>query len=102
MTFSYHDHYDESYHEVTVSAEKFIMMLLRHVIPHQYKIIRYYGFYRKKHHLHVKMIMLIDKTKRTFRRTMLKYRFSILKSFHRDPYYCPHCNTKMEFVFLVT
>ena len=102
VTFSYNDHYDESYHEITVSAEEFIMMLLRHVIPTQYKIIRYYGFYRKKHPMHDKIVLLIDKTKRAFRRTLLKYQFSILKSFNRDPYYCPKCNTKMDFVFEVT
>ena len=27
-------------------------MLLRHLIRSNYKIIRYYGFYRKKHKLH--------------------------------------------------
>ena len=76
-------------------------MLLRHIIPEQYKIIRYYGFYRKKHPIHDKMILLIDKAKTKFRKTMLKYRFSILKSFNRDPYYCPKCNTKMEYAFEV-
>lgn len=40
VTFSYNDHVDESYHEVTVSAKEFIFMLLRHILPTQYKIIR--------------------------------------------------------------
>ena len=48
------------------------------------------------------MILLIDKTKRHIRKTFLKYEFSILKSFNRDPYYCPKCDTKMDFVFEVT
>ncbi len=102
VTFSYNDHYDDSYHEVTVSAKDFIMMILRHLIPHQYKIIRYYGFYRKKHKLHDKIVLLIDKAKRTIRKTFLKYDISILKSFNRDPYKCPKCQTKMKFICLIT
>ncbi len=102
VTFSYNDHYDESYHEVTVSAKDFIMMILRHLIPEQYKIIRYNGFYRKKHKLHDKMVLLIDKAKRAIRKTFLKYEISILKSFNRDPYKCPICKTKMDFVCLIT
>ena len=51
VTFCYNAHEDKSYHEETVTAEKFILMLLRHLIPSNYKIIRYYGFYRKKHKL---------------------------------------------------
>ncbi len=102
VTFSYNDHKDESYHEVTVSAEEFIGILLRHIVPTQFKIIRYYGFYRKKHKLHDKMIMLIDKAKRNFRKSLLKYEVSILKSFKRNPFYCPHCNIKMDFVAEIT
>ncbi len=102
VTFSYNDHYDDSYHEITVSAKDFIIMILRHLLPEQYKIIRYNGFYRKKHKLHDKMVLLIDKTKRAIRKTFLKYEFSISKSFNRDPYKCPKCQTKMDFVCLIT
>ena len=47
VTFSYIDHKDNKYHEITLSASQFIMVLLRHLLPTQFKIIRYYGFYRK-------------------------------------------------------
>lgn len=102
VTFSYNDHYDESYHEITVTAEEFIMIIIRHLIPEQYKIIRYNGFYRKKHKLHDTMILLIDKAKRLIRKSVLKYEISILKSFNRDPYNCPKCGTRMTFAFEVT
>ncbi len=102
VTFCYNSHYDESYHEVTVSAQEFITMLLRHIIPKNYKIIRYYGFYRKKHKVHDTIVMLIDKIKIPFRRQLLKYELSILKSFNRDPYKCPKCNKRMNFVCLIT
>ena len=47
VTFSYIDHKDNKYQEITLSASQFIMVLLRHLLPTQFKIIRYYGFYRK-------------------------------------------------------
>ena len=39
LLFSYIDHKDNKYNEITISAEKFIMILLRHLLPSQYKII---------------------------------------------------------------
>ena len=101
VTFSYIDHSDNKYHEVTVSASKFIMILLRHLLPSQFKIIRYYGFYRKKHSLHSTMIPLIKHHCINFRKSLLKYQASILLSFNRDPYNCPKCDTKMDFVLCI-
>lgn len=72
VTFSYIDHNDNKYHEVTVSASQFIFMLLRHLLPYQFKIIRYYGFYRKKHSIHDKMIPLIKHHARKFRKKSSK------------------------------
>ena len=101
VTFSYIAHEDDSYHEVTVSAEKFILMLIRHIVPPQFKIIRYYGFYRKKHILHSKMILLVKKEFRNYRKSLLKHRVSILLSFKRDPLYCPKCDSKLDFVLCI-
>ena len=98
VTFSYIGHNDNKYHEVTVSASQFIMILLRHLLPSQFKIIRYYGFYRKKHSIHSKMIPLIKHHCRNFRKQLLKYEVSISMVFHRNPYNCPKCDTKMNFV----
>lgn len=102
VTFCYNDHYDDSYHEITISAEDFILIILRHLIPSQFKIIRYNGFYRKKHKLHDKMFMLIPEIKKHIRRTFLKYELSVLKSFNRNPYNCPKCDVKLNFVLEVT
>lgn len=95
VTFCYNDHKDEEYHEITLSAKEFIMTLLRHLIPFNFKTIRYYGFYRKKHENHDKMILMIDERKHEMRRQFLNYRLSILKFFNRDPYRCPKCNVEM-------
>lgn len=101
VTFSYIDHKDNKYHESTIHAHNFIMILLRHLIPTQFKIIRYYGFYRQKLPIHNKMNLLIHKEKRNFRKQLLKYEASILLNFNREPYNCPRCNSRMKFmVFL--
>ncbi len=101
VTFSYIAHEDNSYYEVTVSADEFIALLARHIVPPQFKIIRYYGFYRRKHFIHNKMILLIKKEVRNFRKSLLKHQASILLSFKRDPYFCPKCDTKMSFVLCI-
>lgn len=102
VTFSYNDHKDNKYKEITVTAEEFIFMLLRHIIPTQFKIIRYYGFYRKKHTLHDKMVMLIQEFKRKVRKELLKYELSVLRYFNRNPYNCPKCDKRMNFAFEIT
>lgn len=102
VTFCYNAHEDNKYHEITVSAEKFIILLINHLIPSQFKIIRYYGFYRKKHKIHDKMIMLINKEQCLFRKSLLKFEISILKAFNRNPYYCPKCDVRMNFIVEVT
>ncbi len=101
VTFSYIDHKDNKYHEISLPASKFIMLLLRHLLPSQFKIIRYYGFYRKKHSIHNKMIPLIKTHLRSFRKKLLKYELSISMAFHRNPFNCPKCDTKMDFVLYI-
>ena len=101
VTFSYIDHKDNKYHESTLSASQFIMIILRHLLPSQFKIIRYYGFYRKKHSIHSKMIPLIKQHFRNFRKQLLKYEVSISMAFNRNPYNCPKCDTKMNFVLCI-
>lgn len=101
VTFSYTDHKDNSYHEITVTAFEFIYMILRHLVPEQFKIIRYYGFYRKKVAIHDKMIPLIKEHAKKFKTELTKYRISLLLSFNRDPYDCPKCGTRLLYsVFL--
>lgn len=102
VTFYYNAHEDESYHEVTISAFDFIIMILRHLIPNNFKIIRYNGFYRKKPKQHKNINKLISEEKRKVRKELLSHRLSILKFFKRDPLYCPHCDVKMNYVILIT
>ena len=101
VTFSYIDHNDNKYHEVTLSASEFFMTFLRHLLPTQFKIIRYYGFYRRKHAIHSKMISFIKEHCRNFRKQLLKSEISISMAFHREPYHCPKCDTKMNLVLCI-
>ena len=102
VTFWYNAHEDESYHEVTVTAEDFIKLILRHIIPSQFKTIRSYGFYRKKLPLHDNINMLIKKEIRKFRKELLRHELSIIKSFNHSPYDCPKCSTRMNFLCFIT
>ena len=101
VTFSYIDHKDNKYHEVALPTSHFIMLLLRHILPTHFKVIRYYGFYRKKHFLHPTMHLLIKEHVKVWRKHLLKYQASILLSFNRDPYNCPKCDSKMDFVLCI-
>ena len=67
-----------------------------------FKSIRYYGFYNKSTLLCDKLILLINKEKRKFMRSLIKWHNSILTSFNRIPIKCPKCGTLMELCFEVT
>jgi len=99
VTFCYNDHVDNSYHEVTVSGIEFIKMLLRHLLPENFKAIRYCGFYRKKHENHNKMVKIISQARKEMRKQFMTYKMSILKFFKRNPYECPKRGTIMSYEF---
>ena len=47
------------------------------------------------------MIPLIKKHLRSFRKKLLNYELSISMAFHRNPFNCPKCDTKMDFVLYI-
>ena len=102
VTFWYNAHEDESYHEVTVPVYIFIKLILRHIIPYQFKTIRSYGFYRKKLPFHDKINMLMKKEVRKFRNEFLRHELSVLKAFNHNPYDCPKCSVRMNFLCVIT
>ena len=97
VTFCYNDHNDNSYHEVTVTAFEFIAMLIRHIIPENFKTIRYFGFYRKKSPLHEQLIKMISNEVMKIRKSILNHKMCIMKFFKRNPYDCPKCGKFMEY-----
>lgn len=102
VTFCYNAHEDDSYHEVTVTAEEFIKLLIRHLVPYEFKTIRYYGFYRKKPSCFDKINKLINKEKYTIRKTLLKHKLSIMNAFNRNPYTCPKCGNMLNYLLEMT
>ena len=102
VTFCYNDHKDDSYHEVTVTAFKFIELILRHLIPSNFKTIRYFGFYAHNHPFHDKIVKLISDEKKKIRKELLSHKLSVLNYFNRDPYSCPFCGALLNFSFVVT
>lgn len=102
VTWFYSDHKHKQYHEVTESAFSFITKILRHVLPSNFKSIRYFGFYNKSKSLCDKLITIIKKEKIPFMRSLLKWHHSILKSFNRIPIRCPKCENLMELAFEVS
>ena len=100
VTFWYNDHRDDSYKEITVSAEKFILMILRHLLPENFKIIRYYGFYRNKKLLKNNPYIkpLLKEKIISVMRSSVTYKYSIMSSFNRDPYKCDNCYVRLKFL----
>ena len=101
VSWCYTDHKHEQYHEVNETAESFITKILRHLLPKNFKSIRYYGFYNKSQRCE-KLIKIISNEKIPFFRSLLKWHNSILQSFNRIPIKCPKCGTLMELCFDVT
>ncbi len=102
VTWCYTDHTHEQYHEVTESAFSFITKILRHLLPSNFKSIRYFGFYNKSDKIDHETNMMIKKEKIPFMRSLLKWKNSILTSFHRIPIECPKCGCLMNPCFEVT
>ena len=88
---------DKKYYIVTIDYDDYKRLKRRY----NCEIIRYYGLYRKKHSIHSKMIPLIKQHCRKFRKQLLKYEVSISLAFNRNPYNCPKCDTKMNFVLCI-
>lgn len=102
VTWFYSDHKHEQYHEVCESAFSFITKILRHLLPSNYKSIRYFGFYNKSDKINDEANLIIKKEKRTFRHSLLKWQNSILTSFNRIPIKCPKCGHLMDLCFEVS
>ena len=81
---------------MTVTANEFMALLLRHLIPENFKIIRYYDFYRKKHPLHDTINKIIANEKKKIRKSILNHKICIMKFFKRNSYDCPKCKFKFQ------
>ena len=103
VTYSYTDHKDNKYQEITVTVEQFIKKILIHLLPKNFKSIRYYGFYNKNDKIDDDLFnKLIKPEKREFFRSLNKWCNLIVTSFKRIPIICPKCNNLMKPIFEVS
>ena len=102
VTWFYSDHTKEEYHEVKDSAFSFITKLLRHLLPFNFKSIRYFGFYNKNDKIDDSINKIVKKEKISFRKSLLKWCNSITTSFNRIPIICPKCGHLMDLVYEVS
>ena len=96
VTFYYQRHEDNKRVEETISAFDFIKRLIIHIPDTEFKMIRYYGIYSKKHKFHGKMIMMFNKQQLKIQKMMNRWQLSIMSDFHYNPLNCPCCNNKMK------
>lgn len=102
VTWFYSDHKHEEYHEITESAFSFITKILKHLLPSNFKSIRYFGFYNKNDKIDDTVNKIVKKEKIPFRKSLLKWHHSILTSFNRIPIKCPKCGHLMDLVYEVS
>ena len=97
VTFWYKRHQDDKKVIESISAFDFIKRLIIHIPETQFKTVRYYGLYAKKHKFSHLLSKMLPQTKRIFHERYSHWRERILLSFGYDPLKCS-CGHTMELV----
>ena len=97
VTFYYDRHQDNKRITETIDAISFIKRLLPHIHDEQFKTVRYYGIYAKKHKQSSKLILLLTPTKRKYLKSLSNFRMRYFTSFGVDPLRCT-CGNSMKLV----
>ena len=97
ITFYYDRHEDGKRVIEKLSAIDFIKRLIIHIPDEQFKMVRYYGLYAKKHKHSSKFILLLSPEKKRFLKRHSNWRARILIAFGIDPLRCS-CGNTMELV----
>lgn len=100
VTYYYERHEDNQRVEETIHVFDFIKKLIIHIPNEQFKMVRYYGLYAKKHKHSSKIFNMLSKTQIEIRQQLRKWRLSIELSFGYDPTKCS-CGNFMIFFQLV-
>jgi len=88
VTFWYQRHEDNQLVTVSIHALEFIKLLIIHIPDRQFKMVRYYGLYAKKHINDSKLFKLISKKLKSFKNKNNTWRHRILLDFNYDPLKC--------------
>ncbi len=95
ITFWYQRHEDNKIIKEKIHVYVFFKRLIIHIPNENFKTVRYYGIYSKKHKFHDKMIMLIKRQSHKLRNSLISWRMMILKDFDIDPIQCSKCGNLM-------
>lgn len=101
VTFWYQRHEDNKIVEEKIHVYEFIKRLIIHIPEENFKTVRYYGIYSKKHKFHDRMIMLIKSETHKLRNTLISWRMMILHDFDVDPITCQNCGNQMIWQYRV-
>lgn len=101
ITFWYQRHEDNKYVEERIHVFEFFKRLIVHIPDENFKTVRYYGIYSKKHKFHDKIIMLIKHQTHKLRNSLNCWRMMIIKDFDIDPIECPKCGNQMKWQYRV-
>ena len=101
VTFWYQRHEDDKIVKEKIHVFDFFKRLIIHIPEENFKTVRYYGIYSKKHKFHDKMIMLIKSQTHKLRDSLINWRLMILKDFDVDPLSCPKCGSQMIWQYRV-
>lgn len=97
VTFYYDRHEDGKRVTEKLSAIDFIKRLIIHIPDEQFKMVRYYGLYTKKHKHSSKFFLLLSSEKKKFLKRHSNWRARILIAFGTDPLRCI-CGNTLELV----
>lgn len=97
ITFYYDRHEDNKRVIETLDAIDFIKRLIVHIPDEQFKMIRYYGLYAKKHKHSSKIFLMVSLAKKQFLQRHSKWRQHLMLTFGTDPLRCS-CGHTMELV----
>ena len=97
VSFWYERHEDGKKITETIPVFDFIKRLIIHIPEEQFKMVRYYGLYAKKHKHSSKLFKMVSDNSIRIRKLLNRWRENIELSFGYDPVICS-CGCKMEFI----
>jgi len=105
VTYVYKEHPTNEKVTIKLSSFQFIAWMIQHIAPKGLQMVRYFGLYGRKVITKTKAIIedLLKESGIVFEKPHLinkTYRDRMIGSFKVDPLICPHCNSKMELMYI--
>lgn len=100
VIFYYERHEDGKRIKEKIHVFDFIKRLIIHISDTNFKVVRYYGIYAKRHKHSSKIFKMLSQTQIEIRQQLRKWRLSIELSFGYDPIRCS-CGNLMSFFYIV-